>query len=60
MYGRLEFVEVESGVLLDDPTVGHDVKDTVAALTLGAVRELPRWRRLEGGHRRGRDVLRRP
>jgi hypothetical protein len=49
VYGRIEFVEVESSVLLDDPTIGHNVKDTVAALTLGAVRELPRWRRLEGG-----------
>jgi hypothetical protein len=49
IYGRLEFVEVESGVLLDDPTLGHDVKDTVAALTLGAVRELTRWRSFEGG-----------
>ncbi len=49
MYGRLEFVEVESGILLDDPTIGHEVKDTVAALTFGAVRELPRWRRLESG-----------
>ena len=29
--------------------VGHEVKDTVTALTLGAVRELPRWRRLETG-----------
>ena len=49
MFGRLEFVEVESGVLLDDHTVGHDIKDTVAALTVGAVRELPRWRALETG-----------
>ena len=30
-------------------TLGHDVKDMVAALTLGVVRELPRWRRLETG-----------
>ena len=48
-YGRLEFVEVETGVLLDDHAIGHDVKDMIAALTLGAVRELPRWRRLETG-----------
>lgn len=48
-YGRLEFVEVETGVLLDDHAVGHEVKDTIAALTLGAVRELPRWRKLETG-----------
>jgi hypothetical protein len=49
IYGRLEFVEVETGVLLDDHTLGHDVKDMVAALTLGVVREMPRWRRLETG-----------
>jgi hypothetical protein len=48
-YGRLEFVEVESGVLLGDPAVGHEVKDTVAALTLGAVRDLPRWHRMQSG-----------
>ena len=49
-YGRrVEFVEVETGVLLDDRTVGHDVKDMVAALTIGVVRELPRWRKLESG-----------
>jgi hypothetical protein len=48
-YGRLEFVEVETGVLLEDPSVEHSVKDTVAALTFGVVRELPRWRRFESG-----------
>jgi hypothetical protein len=48
-YGRLEFVEVETAVLLDDDTLGHEVKDMVAALTLGMVRELPRWRRFETG-----------
>ena len=48
-YGRLEFVEVETGVLLQDHLVEHSVKDTVAAITLGAVRELPRWRRFESG-----------
>jgi hypothetical protein len=48
-YGRLEFVEVETAVLLDDETVGHDVKDMVSALTLGMVRELPRWRKFETG-----------
>jgi hypothetical protein len=48
-YGRLEFVDVETGVLLDDHAVGHDVKDMVTALTLGGIRELPRWRRLESG-----------
>ena len=36
-------------MLLDDHTLGHDVKDMVAALTLGMVRELPRWRRFETG-----------
>jgi len=48
-YGRLEVVEVETGVLVDDPAVGHEVKDTVTALTLGAVRELRRWHKLESG-----------
>src|ERR671912_659956 len=48
-YGRVEFVEVETGTLLDDHDLGHAAKDTVAAITLGAVRELPRWRRLESG-----------
>jgi hypothetical protein len=48
-YGRLEFVEAETAVLLDDDSIDHGVKDTVAALTLGAVRELPRWRGVETG-----------
>ena len=48
-YGRLEFVEVETGVLVDDRTLDHDIKDIVTAFTLGMVRELPRWGRLEAG-----------
>jgi hypothetical protein len=48
-YTRIEFVEIETGVLLDDHTVGHDVKDMVAAVTVGVVRELPRWRRIDSG-----------
>ncbi|HUP41159.1 MAG TPA: hypothetical protein VM115_13630 [Vicinamibacterales bacterium] len=48
-YGRLEFVDVETGLLLDDHAIGHEVKDTVAALTLGGVRELPRWHKFETG-----------
>jgi len=36
-------------VLLDDPSIGHELNDTVMALTLGAVRELPLWRALESG-----------
>jgi len=48
-YSRIEFAEVESGALLDDHDLGHGVKDAVAALTLGGVRELPRWRGLETG-----------
>jgi hypothetical protein len=48
-YGRLEFVEVETGALLDDHELGHAAKDMVAAATIGLVRELPRWRRLESG-----------
>jgi hypothetical protein len=46
-YARLEFVQVEPGVLLDDPSIDHEVKDTVTALTIGALRDFPRWRRLE-------------
>ena len=48
-YGRLEFVEVETGVLLDDHALGHDVEGHGRGATLGVVRELPRWRRLETG-----------
>ena len=48
-YGRLEFVDVETGVLLDDHSIDHAVKDTVAALTIGAVRDLRGWRRMESG-----------
>ena len=40
---------METGVLRADQLLGHDVKDMVSALTLGAVRELPRWRSLEAG-----------
>jgi len=49
MFGRLEYVEVETATLLEDDSLAHEEKDTVSALTLGAVRELPRWRRLETG-----------
>src|SRR6185295_18294325 len=49
MFGRLEYVEVETATLLEDDSLDHEEKDTVSALTLGAVRELPRWRRLETG-----------
>jgi len=48
-YGRLEFVEVETGVLLDDQAVDHHGKDMVTSFTLGVVRELPRWWKLEAG-----------
>jgi hypothetical protein len=48
-YGRLEFVEVESGTLLDDHDLGHGVTDTVVAFTLGGVREMRRWRNVETG-----------
>jgi hypothetical protein len=48
-YGRLEFADVETAVLLEDHSVDHSVKATVTAVTLGAVRELPRWRRFESG-----------
>lgn len=48
-YGRFEVVEVETGLLLDTHDIGHDAKNTVLALTLGAVREFPRWKRMESG-----------
>jgi hypothetical protein len=49
-YGRLEFVQAETSVLLADHSVGLDEDtDTVSALTLGVVRELPRRRRFETG-----------
>ena len=48
-YGRFERVEVETGTLLDDHALGHAEKDTLVAATLGAVRELPRWRGVEPG-----------
>ena len=48
-YGRFELVEVETGTLLDDHALGHAAKDLVAAVTIGGVRELPRWRLIETG-----------
>ncbi len=48
-FGRLEYVEVETATLLGDDSIGHEEKDTVSALTVGTVRELPRWRWLETG-----------
>jgi hypothetical protein len=41
-------VEVETA-LLEGDSLGHEEKDIVSALTLGTVRELPRWRWLETG-----------
>jgi hypothetical protein len=50
VYGRLEFAQVETSVLLADSSVLLDEdKDTVAALTLGMVRELPRLQMFETG-----------
>jgi len=49
IYGRLEFAEVDSAALVGDPGVEHDATDTVVALTVGGVRELPRWRGIESG-----------
>jgi hypothetical protein len=48
-YGRFEFAEVESAVLSGDSDSVHGLSETVAAITLGTVRELPRWRGLEAG-----------
>jgi len=48
-FGRLEYVGVETGTLLRDPAFLHEEKDIVSALTVGVLRELPRWRGLDMG-----------
>jgi len=49
LYGRLEIVQVETGTILNDSSISHAVKDTVGAFTVGGVRALPAWRRVESG-----------
>ena len=48
-FGRLEYVQAETGTLLRDALVPHEEKDIISALTLGAVRELPRLGRMNIG-----------
>jgi hypothetical protein len=51
IFGRAELVEVETAKLLDPDGHAHDpaAKDTVGALTAGAVHDIWRWRGFEGG-----------
>lgn len=48
-FGRLEYVEKETGTLLGDISIPHEEKNTVSALTLGALRELRQWREMHMG-----------
>ena len=51
IFGRAELVEVETAKLLDPDGHAHDAaaKDTVGALSAGAVHDIWRWRGFEGG-----------
>jgi hypothetical protein len=49
LYGRLEVVEVETGVLAGDHAISHAAKNTLTALTIGGVRDLGRWSRFDYG-----------
>ena len=51
LYGRGELVQVESELLRTDlvPAHGADNNATVGALTVGAVRDVLKWRGAEGG-----------
>jgi hypothetical protein len=49
LYGRLEVVEVETGVLAGDHAIGHAAKNTLTALTIGGVRDLGRWSQVDYG-----------
>jgi hypothetical protein len=49
LYARAEAVGVETSTLLDDPAISHAVTNTVAALTLGGVRDLPSWHDMQAG-----------
>jgi hypothetical protein len=52
VFGRAEVVQVESDLWLADttPDIGHaDRQDAVGAFTIGAVRDVLRWRGIEGG-----------
>src|SRR5262249_19237065 len=57
LFGRVETVQVETGLLLTDIVVegaAAHVKNTVTQLTLGAVRDVLTWRGFEGGF--GADI----
>jgi hypothetical protein len=50
MFGRAELVQLETGLLLDAHVASAaGRRDAVAALTVGGVRDLPRWRGFETG-----------
>lgn len=52
IFGRAEVVQVETELLIDGHSHGHDeapLKDPVGAFTIGGVRDLPPWRGFEGG-----------
>lgn len=50
VFGRAELVQVETALLLDgDPSVPVGRRDPVGAITLGGVRDLPRWHGFELG-----------
>jgi hypothetical protein len=50
LYGRLELVQVDTNLLIHRDIGGHEqaaARSTVVALTLGAAREMARWRGFE-------------
>jgi len=53
IFGRAETLQVESNLLIDGSLPhSHDttaLKDVVAAVTIGGIRDLPPWRGFEGG-----------
>jgi hypothetical protein len=51
VFGRGEFVQVETGKLLGDDVHVHDetLTDTVGAFTLGGLRDIVSWKGFEGG-----------
>ena len=49
LYARSEVLQVETAALLRNTLVDDERRDTVAAFTFGAVRDVLRWRGFEGG-----------
>jgi hypothetical protein len=49
LFARGEVVDVETATLLGDAAISHAVTNTVTALTVGGVRELPPWRGMLSG-----------